>query len=285
MSDPLHTDIHGESPAPDFLRLPSRGRKPRDRGLTLVIDRGLSLPALEALLEVAGPHVDLVKFGWGTAYVSQGMRAKVTACREAGVRACTGGTLLEIAAAQGKVTEFRHWVASLGIDTVEVSEGSVGLGRGVKRRLISELASDFRVVAEVGSKDPSVRVRPLEWVDHMLRDLDAGASLVVAEGRESGTVGLYGPDGEVREFLVDAILGAVPSDRVVFEAPSRVQQAWFVRRVGPDVNLGNVPADEVLPLETLRRGLRADTVDLAVDRSPADAERQPAARFDDAMRK
>lgn len=277
VSDPLRT---GGGDPPDFLNLPPRGEKPRARGLTFVIDRGLTLPALESLLDLAGPHIDFVKFGWGTAYVSRRIRAKVTACREAGVRALTGGTLLEVAAAQGKVTEFRHWVASLGIDTVEVSEGSVGLGRGVKRRLIAELASDFRVVAEVGSKDPAVRVRPLEWVEHMRGDLDAGASLVVAEARESGTVGLYGPDGEVKEFLVDAILRAVPPEVVVFEAPSRAQQAWFIRHVGHDVNLGNVPANEVLSLETLRLGLRADTIGLAVGTGPAAAERPSLIRVE-----
>lgn len=254
----------GVAPAADFLSLPSRPPKPRVQGVTHVIDRGLPLVTLRSLLDLAGQHIDFVKFGWGTAYVSRHVRAKVAACREAGVSACTGGTLLEIAAAQGKVAEFAAWVTSLGIETVEVSEGTLGLSPEVKQELIKGLSSDFRVLAEVGSKDPDAPVHPPEWVERMLGDLEAGASYVVAEGRESGTVGLYTPGGEVREVLVEAILTAVGPGRVIFEAPTRAQQAWFIRRVGTDVNLGNVPPDEIVSVETLRRGLRIDTVHLAL---------------------
>jgi phosphosulfolactate synthase len=251
-------------PDPDFLRLPPRSEKPRDQGVTHVIDRGLPLATLASLLELAGPHIDIVKFGWGTAYVSGNIEAKVAACLDAGVRTCTGGTLLEIAAAQDKVAEFAAWVRSLGIDTVEVSEGAVGMPGEVKRDLISSLALDFCVVAEVGSKDPEHPVVPGEWVEHMAADLEAGASLVVAEGRESGTVGLYESGGEVRRPLVEAICAALPISRVIFEAPTRAQQAWFIERLGPEVNLGNIPPDQILSVETLRRGLRIDTVKLSL---------------------
>jgi phosphosulfolactate synthase len=254
---------NGEMPAPDFLVLPPRPPKPRQCGLTQVIDRGLPLVTLTSLLDLAGAHIDFLKFGWGTAYVSQQMAEKVAACRRAGVRACTGGTLLEIASLQGKVAEFARWARSLGLDTVEVSEGTLDLAREVKRELIASLADDFCVVAEVGSKDPRHPVRPDEWVEHMVDDLQAGASYVVAEGRESGTVGLYEPGGEVRQPLVEAICSAVPLDRIIFEAPTRTQQTWFIRRLGPDVNLGNISPDDILSVETLRRGLRTDTVDLA----------------------
>ena len=205
--------VHGGAPAADFLRLPPRTPKPRHQGLTHVLDRGMPLTTLRSLLDLAGPHIDFVKFGWGTAYVSRHIGAKVAACREAGVRACPGGTLLELAAAQGRVAEFAAWVTGLGMDTIEVSEGTVGLEREAKRRLIRSLATDFHVLAEVGSKDPDVPVRPADWIDHMVGDLEAGASYVVAEGRESGTVGLYLPGGDVREPLVEAILGAVPPAR------------------------------------------------------------------------
>lgn len=252
-------------PGPDFLSLPARSVKPRDRGVTHVIDRGLPLSVLRSLLELAGPHIDFVKFGWGTAYVSRQIRAKVLVCREAGVRACTGGTLLELAAAQGKVTEFARWVSGLGIETVEVSEGTIGLAADVKCRLIRDLAADFCVLSEVGSKDPGAPVEPDEWAARRVGDLDAGASFVVAEGRESGTVGLYQPGGEVREPLVEAILAAVPSERIIFEAPARAQQAWFIRRCGTEVNLGNVAPDEILSVETMRRGLRTDTAYLALE--------------------
>jgi phosphosulfolactate synthase len=251
-------------PDPDFLVLPPRTAKPRDRGVTHILDRGLPLTTLASVLDLAGPHIDFVKFGWGTAYVSRHIEAKVAACREAGVRTCTGGTLLEIAAAQDKVAEFTRWARSLGLDAVEVSEGALGMPAEAKGELIMSLALDFCVVAEVGSKDPRHPVVPGDWVERMVGDLEAGAAFVVAEGRESGTVGLYGPGGEVRQPLVEAICGGVPTSRVIFEAPSRTQQAWFIRRLGPDVNLGNIPPDEILSLETLRRGLRTDTIDLAV---------------------
>jgi phosphosulfolactate synthase len=256
----------GELALADFLSLPERTSKPRRRGVTHVVDRGLPISTLESLLDVAGAHIDFVKFGWGTAYVSRHIRAKVVACQESRVRTCVGGTLLELAAAQGKLREFVRWTDSLGFDAVEVSEGTVDLGPGIKEGLIEALARDFCVLAEVGSKDPDAPVHPGVWAAQMNRDLDAGADFVIAEGRESGTVGLYGPDGSVRESLVSALLGGVPSDRIIFEAPAPAQQKWFVRHLGVDVNLGNVAADEVIALETLRRGLRGDTAGLALRR-------------------
>jgi phosphosulfolactate synthase len=250
----------------DFLALPERTSKPRSRGVTHVIDRGLPIATLESLLDLAGAHIDFVKFGWGTAYVSRHIRAKVEACREAKVRTCVGGTLLELATVQGKLREFVRWADSLGFDGVEVSEGTVDLGPGIKEGLITAMARDFCVLAEVGSKDPDTPVRPAAWAMQMARDLEAGAMFVIAEGRESGTVGLYGPDGSVREDLVSTLLARVPAERIIFEAPAAKQQKWFVRNIGIDVNLGNVAPDEVIALETLRRGLRADTLGLAMRR-------------------
>jgi phosphosulfolactate synthase len=256
----------GELALADFLALPERTAKPRSRGVTHVIDRGLPIATLESLLDLAGAHIDFVKFGWGTAYVSRHIRAKVVACQEAKVRSCVGGTLLELATVQGKLREFVRWADSLGLDAVEVSEGTVELGPGIKEGLIEALARDFCVLAEVGSKDSATPVRPAAWAAQMRRDLDAGAAFVIAEGRESGTVGIYGPDGTVREPLVNAVLSRLPSERIIFEAPSSAQQKWFVRHLGIDVNLGNVPPDEVIALETLRRGLRSDTAGLALCR-------------------
>ncbi|MGH9035105.1 MAG: phosphosulfolactate synthase [Acidimicrobiia bacterium] len=248
----------------DFLALPERPGKPRSRGVTHVIDTGLLPSTLESLLEGAGAHIDFVKFGWGTAYVSHQIKAKVRACQAAKVRTCVGGTLLELAAVQGKVGEFLRWAGAVGFDAVEVSEGSIELGREVKRALIEAVSKDFCVLAEVGSKDPAAPVRAQTWVAQMRSDLEAGASFVVAEGRESGTVGLYGPDGSIREPLVQALVAGVPADRLIFEAPDRAHHKWFVRHLGIEVNLGNVAPDDVIGIETLRRGLRADTAGLAV---------------------
>ena len=256
----------GELALADFLALPERTAKPRLRGVTHVIDRGLPIATLESLLDLAGAHIDFVKFGWGTAYVSRHIRAKVVACHEAKVRSCVGGTLLELATVQGKLREFVRWADSIGFDGVEVSEGTVELGAGIKAGLIEAMARDFIVLAEVGSKDSEAPVRPSAWAAQMQADLDAGAAFVIAEGRESGTVGLYHPDGRVREPLVSALVARVPADRIIFEAPAPAQQKWFVRHLGIDVNLGNVATDEVIALETLRRGLRADTAGLALRR-------------------
>jgi phosphosulfolactate synthase len=251
----------------DFLDLPERTCKPRSAGVTHVLDKGLTLVDLRGLLGAAGSHVDFVKLGWGTAYVSDDVAAKVGHCHEAGVRACLGGTLLEIAWAQGKVSEYVDWAQGLRIPCVEVSNGSVAMGPADKRRLIEDLSGEFEVLAEVGSKQPGpVDVRA--WCAEMQRDLDAGASWLVAEGRESGTVGLFEPDGEVRVALVEAIAATVPVERVIFEAPRKSQQAVLISLVGPNVSLGNIAPAEVLSLETLRRGLRADTIDLAL-RTPA----------------
>jgi phosphosulfolactate synthase len=247
---------------PDFLSLPPRATKPRDRGFTHVLDKGLSLVTLESLVETAGDYIDFVKLGWGTAYVAGGTKAKVALCQEAGIGVCLGGTLFEIAASQGQVDSYVRWLHRLGIEHVEISNGALAMTAERKQELIRELSGEFHVLAEVGSKDPSQATVPGDWVAEMTGDLEAGASLVIAEGRESGTVGLFDRSGSVQSDLVDTILSALPASQVIFEAPRKDQQAWLVRRVGADVGLGNIAPDEVLSVETLRRGLRADTVDL-----------------------
>ncbi|HET6776904.1 MAG TPA: phosphosulfolactate synthase [Actinomycetota bacterium] len=252
---------------PGFLALPERSAKPRITGLTHVLDKGLSLVQLQSLIETGGTSIDFIKLGWGTAYVSNGVKAKVAMCREAGINLCLGGTLFEIAVRQGRLLAYVRWLHRLGIKHIEVSNGAVDLPVQRKRALIRTLSAELRVIAEVGSKDSSRPVIAAEWVEEMAGDLEAGASLLIAEGRESGTVGLYHADGEVREELVEAITEALPAGRVLFEAPRKEQQAWLIRRIGSNVNLGNIPPAEVLALETLRLGLRADTLDLlpAVD--------------------
>jgi phosphosulfolactate synthase len=247
--------------APDFLDLPERTAKPRRAGITHVLDRGMSPLALESLLETAGEHIDLIKLGWGTAYVSRGVRDKVAICREAGIAVSLGGTLLEIAWEQGRVEQYVEWLRELGIDHVEVSNGSLGIAVEEKRALISQLAGEFTVIAEVGSKR-SLDAVAEEWVAEMLGDLAAGAALVIAEGRESGTVGLFDASGAVHAELVEAILHAVGPEVVIFEAPLRSQQTWLLRHAGANVNLGNIKAEDVIALETLRRGLRFETLDL-----------------------
>jgi phosphosulfolactate synthase len=251
--------------APSFLELPVRSAKPRRTGITHVLDRGMSPRELESLLATAHHHVDHIKLGWGTAYVTGAILDKIAICRDAGVTVAPGGTLLEIALHQDRLEAYVAWLHKLGIDHVEVSNGSLPISAPEKRRVIERLALEFTVFAEVGSKAGGA-ARPDAWVQEMLADLEAGACAVIAEGRESGTVGLYHPDGRVREPLVSALVARVPADRIIFEAPSPSQQKWFVRHLGVDVNLGNIATDEVIALETLRRGLRADTAGLALRR-------------------
>lgn len=244
---------------PDFLELPQRDHKPRRRGLTHVLDKGMTARALEAQLAQTGDLIDVLKIGWGIAYVDPTVKDRVALCNEAGVTVCLGGTLLEVCVAQGQVDSMRRWAAGIGIDAVEVSDGLQVMRADRKTELIRSLSADFVVLAETGAKDGHVPVVTEQWLAEMEADLAAGATWIIAEGRESGTVGLYHDDGRVRADLVEAIATRLPLDKVIFETPKKAQQVAFIRRFGAAVNLGNVSPDEVLPLETLRLGLRADT--------------------------
>lgn len=245
---------------PPFLDLPQRGGKPRQKGLTHVIDRGLSLAEVDGMLEVAGDAVDIVKLGWGTAVVTQNLDAKLARYRQHGIPVVLGGTLTELAIAQGRVDGLVAWLRELGLDHVEISDGTIALPHADKLALIERLAADFTVLSEVGSKDAARIMAPYVWVEQIERELAAGAWKVIAEARESGTAGIYRADGEVRMGLIDEIAHAVSPERLLFEAPQKEQQVWFLQRFGIDVNLGNIAPQDVLSLETLRLGLRSDTV-------------------------
>lgn len=246
---------------PSFLTLPGRAGKPRSRGITHVLDKGMPVDEVARVLAVAGPYIDVWKLGWGTAYLDPGLEAKLALLGENDVMACTGGTLLEVAWQQGVVEAYLDWACSLGFPGVEVSCGVAAMPAGEKQRLIATAAARFVVLAEVGTKDPAVVVAPDAWAAEVTADLAAGATWVVTEGRESGTVGLYDPDGGVRAGVVAAVVEAAGADRVIFEAPRKDQQAWLIRHHGPDVGLGNITPSEVLGMEALRLGLRADTFD------------------------
>jgi phosphosulfolactate synthase len=244
---------------PDFLELPPRSQKPRSRGLTAAVDGGLPLADVAALLDAGAPHLDVWKLGWGTAYLDPRVTEKLELLGHERIVACPGGTLLELAVRQGRPEECLDWAGQVGFGAVEVSEGLGPLISWTKPELIRRAAAEFTVFAEVGAKDPAVRVDPDAWARAAVADLEAGATWVIAEGRESGTVGIYAADGTVRPAVVEALVGAVGVDRVIFEAPRKDQQAWFIRNLGPDVNLANVPPRDALGLEALRLGLRADT--------------------------
>lgn len=244
-----------------FLDLPERSPKPREHGLTNVLDKGLSTAEVDGLMEVAGGAVDFVKLGWGTALVTGNLDAKLARYRDHGVPVVLGGTLTEIALRDGRLDGLVAWLKELGLGHVEVSDGTIDLEPERKREIITRLARDFTVFSEVGSKDAERIMAPYRWVQEIEAELAAGAWKVIAEARESGTAGIFRPDGEVRMGLIDEIVHAVDPARLVFEAPRRVQQVWFLRRFGREVNLGNIAPADVLSLETLRLGLRSDTME------------------------
>jgi phosphosulfolactate synthase len=243
-----------------FLDLPARSRKPRQEGLTHVIDKGMTLRDVEGLFETAADFVDIVKLGWGTSYVTRNLEEKIALYRSFETPVVCGGTLFEAVFARGKLDEFKVWLKEYRFSHVEISDGTIEVPRDRKLELIAEFARDFVVLSEVGSKDAEVNIAPYLWVQWMREELDAGAWKVIAEGREGGTAGIYRPTGELRTGLVDEIEHSLSFHDLIWEAPTKSSQAWFVRHFGPEVNLGNIPPDEVIALETLRLGLRADTL-------------------------
>jgi phosphosulfolactate synthase len=247
---------------PDFLDLPARPAKPRQSGMTHVIDVGLSPQEADGLMKTSAEYIDLIRLGFGSAYVTGALREKIDLYRQHGVPVALGGTLTELAWLQGRVDGLRSWLGELGIEHVEVSSGSVQIPPDEKAELIRALSGDFTVFAEVGEKDPAAIMPPYRWVELIQQALEAGASKVVCEGRASGDAGMYRPDGEARTGLIEEIAHVVDFHRLIFEAPKRHQQVWFIQHFGSDVNLGNIRPDDAIPLETLRLGLRADTLHL-----------------------
>jgi phosphosulfolactate synthase len=243
----------------DLLDLPDRSAKPRQEGITHLLDRGLAVTEIDSLIEVAGDYIDIVKLGWGTAIATGNLEAKLERYRHHGIPVVLGGTLTELAIAQGRLDRLVAWLHELGLEHVEVSDGTITIEHERKLEMIETLAKEFTVLSEVGSKDNTRVMAPFRWVEQIERELEAGAWKVIAEGRESGTVGIFRHDGEVRMGLIDEIAHAVDPEKILFETPHTHQQVWFVRRFGPDVNLGNISPEEVLSLETIRVGLRSDT--------------------------
>ncbi|HEX4521040.1 MAG TPA: phosphosulfolactate synthase [Gaiellaceae bacterium] len=230
----------------------------RNGGLTHVIDKGLGPAAWEDVLDTSGDYIDIVKFGWGTAYVTPNLRRKLDVLSDK--RVVLGGTFFEVVYLRDKLDEYKSWLGELGITYVEISDGTVEMPRERKLELIADFARDFTVLSEVGSKDSEVVFAPYEWVRWIKEELAAGAWKVVTESREGGTAGIFRPSGEMRTGLVEEIVHEIDFHDLIWEAPTKASQAWFVKQFGADVNLGNIPPDEVIPLETLRLGLRGDTL-------------------------
>ena len=243
-----------------MIGIPERPAKPRTEGLTLMLDKGLSARQVEDILDVAAEYIDTVKLGWGTAVITPGLQRKLDAYREAGVPVYFGGTLFEAFYVRGQLDIYRKLLATLGLGHVEVSDGSLEMAHEEKLRCIRLLAEDFVVLSEVGSKDADKIMPPYKWVKLIQAELEAGSYKVICEARESGTAGVFRPNGEVRSGLVEEIVDHVGQARIIFEAPQKAQQVWFIQMFGANVSLGNISPEEVIPLETLRLGLRADTL-------------------------
>jgi phosphosulfolactate synthase len=248
---------------PTALRLPSRATKPRSNGLTMVIDGGITQQLFADVVSSTSEYIDFVKFGWGTAVVTGGIRQKIDVLREHGIGFYFGGTLFEKFVMQERFDDYKRFCLEYGCEHVEVSNGTIMMSNAEKASYIRKLAGDFTVVSEVGFKDPdrSEQLPPSKWVEYINEDLTAGAKMVTLEARESGKSGICRPDGALRFGLIEDVLSAgIAQDNLLFEAPSTALQTYFVTRIGPDVNLGNVPASAIIGLETLRLGLRADTL-------------------------
>jgi phosphosulfolactate synthase len=230
----------------------------KHHGLTHVLDKGLGPRGWEDVLDMAGDHISIVKLGWGTAAVTSNLQRKLEVLRDKPV--VIGGTYFEIVYAKDKLDKYKQWLRELGLTHVEISDGTVDIPRERKLELIADFARDFTVLSEVGSKDSSVEYSAEQWVQWLQEELDAGAWKVIAEAREGGTAGIFDSSGGMRTELIGEIAMTVGPVNVVFEAPTKAAQAWFIKQFGPSVNLGNIPPDEVIPLATLRYGLRGDTL-------------------------
>jgi phosphosulfolactate synthase len=230
----------------------------RDGGLTHVLDKGLGPRGWEDVLEMSGDYIDIVKLGWGTAYVTKNLQRKLDVLKEKPV--VIGGTFFEVVYVKDSLDEYKRWLTELGLTHVEISDGTVEIPRERKLELIADFARDFIVLSEVGSKDSEVVYAPYQWVQWLREEKEAGAWKVITEAREGGSAGIFRKDGDMRTGLIDAIAHELDFHDIVWEAPTKASQAWFVKHFGPDVNLGNIPPDEVIPLETLRLGLRGDTL-------------------------
>lgn len=240
--------------------LPKRTEKPRKKGITLALDKGYSVRQVEDFCEAAACYVDIVKLGWGTSYVTQNLEKKLEVYHSYDIPVYFGGTLFEAYMLRDQLDSYVELMREYGIRYVEVSNGTIWLSDNKKVEIIRQLSKEFTVLSEVGSKNPNDIMAPYKWVQMIRQELEAGAWKIICEARESGTVGVFRPNGEVRSGLIDEIADRVPPEKLIFEAPQKEQQVWFIRKFGSNVNLGNIQPMEVIPVETLRLGLRGDTL-------------------------
>jgi phosphosulfolactate synthase len=261
--------------------IPERPQKPRQEGVTMMMDKGLGLKETEHFIEASGHLTDLVKFGFGTSYVTKNLEEKIKLYKEAGIRPYLGGTLFEAFYARGCFEDYLRLLDKYDLDLVEISDGSIIIPHKEKCKIIKKLSKNRTVLSEVGSKDSGIIVSPFKWVSWMKAELDAGSWKVIAEGREAGNVGVFRPNGTAHTLLINHIIARVDPSQILWEAPQKNQQVWFIKLFGANVNLGNIAPNDMIPLECLRLGLRGDTF---FDFLPQDyADRLKQVNDDDAV--
>ncbi len=239
--------------------LPERTKNPREEGITMVMDKGIGIRQASDLVDTAGDLIDFLKLGFGTSYVNQDVKEKIKLYKNKGIKVYPGGTLFEAYAIRNQFDDFRRYVDHMGFDAIEISDGSMELNHDKKCEYISLLSKDFTVVSEVGSKIAGLEIPISQWINQMKAELEAGSFKTIAEARESGTVGIYDVNGKANFELISEISKHLPFESIIWEAPQKSQQAWFITHFGANVNLGNIAPAEIIPLETLRLGLRGDT--------------------------
>ena len=254
--------------------IPKRSEKPREKGVTMMMDKGLGLRETEHFIEASGHLTDLVRFGFGTSYVTKNLEEKIAMYKDAGIRPYFGGTLFEAFYARGQFNQYQKVIDKYGLDLVEVSDGSIIIPHDEKCKLIHQLSKNLTVLSEVGSKDSGILISPAKWVRLMKGELDAGSWKVIAEGREAGNVGVFRPNGTAHTMLINRIIASVKPEDILWEAPQKNQQVWFIKLFGAEVNLGNIAPNDMIPLECLRLGLRGDTFFDFLPKSYADRLKQ-----------
>lgn len=239
--------------------IPERQAKPRNKGLTMMMDKGLSIRQAEDFLSVSGHLTDIIKLGFGTSFVTPNLEQKIKLYRDAGMKVYVGGTLFEAFIVRNMFDDYMKLLDKLKLDCAEVSDGSIVMPHDKKCEYINRLSKNYTVLSEVGSKEAGIIIHPAMWTSMMNKELQAGSWKVIAEARESGNVGIYRANGSAHTLLINKILAKVDKDSILWEAPIKAQQVWFLKLLGSNVNLGNISYDDVIPLETLRLGLRGDT--------------------------
>jgi phosphosulfolactate synthase len=259
----------------ELSHLPQRTSKPRNAGFTMVMDKGLSVTECENLVEASGEYIDIIKLGFGSSLITPNLDRKLAFFKEAGIPVYFGGTLLEAFIVRGQFDDYLRLMDRYKMEYAEVSDGSITMPHPEKLHYIHRLSKRLTVISEVGSKEEGILIRPNKWIDMMNSELEAGSWKVIAEARESGTVGIYRPNGKAHVVLINKIVNKVPTEKIIWETPQKSQQAYFIKHFGANVNLGNIAPNEVIALETLRMGLRSDTFFQYLDKSMHNPSNDP----------